>query len=174
MSNVRRLNWRSHTLPSPSTNWVRMKTPLITVFTAVLLSACSTTATRVASIQLTTTPEATFELLRSQALKCWPTVVTPVKKGMKVEARQVSETRSVIEVHPVHWNYGAEKRVFVTVAVEPAPGGSSVTVDEGGHSCTMFQGCPPLGLKVDVQNWIAGDLSCKDFSSQLIRLGVGV
>ena len=93
---------------------------------------------------------------------------------MKVETRRVSEARSVIEVHPVHWSYGAEKRVFVTVAVEPASGGSSVTVDEGGHSCTMLQGCPPLGLKVDVQNWLAGDLSCKDFSSQLIRLGVGV
>jgi len=138
---------------------------------SAVLAGCSTTAVRVASIDSPSSSTATFELLRFQAYKCWPSTVTAIKKGIAVGLRPPS----TIEAYPVHWGYGVErKRPFVVVTVAPAGTGSNVTVDEGPHSCTVLQGCPMLGLKQDVENWLNGDLSCKDISSQLIRLGVGV
>jgi hypothetical protein len=39
---------------------------------------------------------------------------------------------------------------------------------------TIVQASPQLGLREDLESWHKGDLSCKDISGQLIRLGNGV
>lgn len=151
-----------------------MKKLCVSTSLLLCLAGCSTTAIRVADIHVAPSSQETFKLLQAQANRCWTAGATPFKKGILVRSVAATDQGYSITAHPVHWNYGAEKRAFVTILISSNESGSLVTVDEGSPSCTLVQGCPSLGLKDDVENWLKGDLSCKDISNQLLRLGTGL
>lgn len=144
--------------------------PFVVVI-AVVLAACMTPPTRVASLASSNPPDETFELLQSQAFKCWPSTVTAIKRGIAVRSR----IPLTIEARPVRWGYSTGRETpFAVVAVEAGGTGSVISVDEDPLDCSLVQGCPVLGLKQDVEHWLNGDLSCQDYGPQLLRLGLGV
>ena len=152
-----------------------MKIKVLPLLLAVVaIAGCSTASVRVATIDLTEPENAAFSLVRSQAHKCWSTDVNPAKKGIRVAERTTQTGSKAIEAFPVHWATGLDSRPFITIAIEATPNGASLIIDEGPLSCTMFGYCPTLGLNEDVKNWLAGDLTCKDISVQLYRLGIGL
>jgi hypothetical protein len=151
----------------------RMKIVLGCLVLVAILSACSTTPIRVASIKTPGSAQQTYNLVNSQAEKCWQTEVNPVRKGIQVSGRPLAASQFVVRAYPIHWGAGVEHKAFITVTIDQTTEGSVVTIDEGAHACTLT-GCHTLGLADDVRHWIVGDLSCKDIKWILTREQIGI
>jgi hypothetical protein len=135
--------------------------------------ACTTTPTRVATLNESLGATEAYNLISTQAAHCWQIEVTPFRKGIHLAGGQVSASLYSIRGYPIHWNIGLEHQAFITVTITQAPEGSLITVDEGASWCTVT-GCRSLALVDDVKNWVRGDLTCKDIKGQLTRVGIGL